>query len=294
MAAAATVALTVEDAAELERTVAAYTAQGYAVVRHGHSDALLLRHRDPRWWTVVLTTLVGGWGATGTSEYIDVRVGATAQEAFHPVFEDGNWWWNGKRWDSTARVRPPDAQQSLDGLTWWTGREWRPLPHPVSGWHSPDYTPGKIPSLGDPRSRVIRSDHFSLLVGLIAAVVLIGLGVLGLESALPVLAIGGFLFAFLLLARGLTSPPTITIDASGIHAKSRRRQYSVPWSMTANIKADSSGALVCFDTSGQPWPWHVGKVSDGIGLVQAKWFRWDGDYLAAAIDEMSQRLRLGA
>lgn len=291
MASSDTVALSVRDRAELERTIAIYTSQGYAVARQTDDHALLVRQRHARWWTVALAVILGGWGVTGKSDYVDLRVGATVQEAFHPVSEDSKWWWDGKHWVSTARTIPPEAPLSVDRVTWWTGREWRPVPCPISGWRPADYTPGKIPSLAEPAKRVIRSEHFSLLVGLTAAVVLAGLGVIGVVAASPSLAIGCFLIAVVLLARAITSPPAITIDASGIHAKSRLRHFAVAWSMRGNVKADESGALVCFDASGQAWPWHAGKTSEGSALLRAKWFRWDGDYLAAAIDEMSTSFR---
>ncbi len=288
-----TVAVTVRDNAELERTITTYTAQGYIVTRHNDAYALLIRQHEPQWWAIVLGGLLGGW-ATSRREYVDIQVGASVQEAFHPVSEDNNWWWDGKRWVSTARMIPPDAPRSIDQLTWWNGREWRPVPQPMSGWHPAAYTSGKIPSFGNPATRVIRSDHFSLLMGLTVTVVLSGLGILGIMASLPLLVVGCFLGAFVTMARTVTSPPMITIDAGGIHATSRLRQFTVPWSRCRNITTDASASLVCFDASGCAWPWRLGKASGRKALLRARWFRLDGDYLAAAVDEMSTVFREGS
>lgn len=280
-----TVARTVRDTAELEAAVAAYTSQGYLIARQSDTDALLsrpLRIRQ-RWFVLVL---IPGITPTPESEYVDVRVGATPQEAFHPVSGDGKWWWDGEHWLSTGHTIPPDAQLSIDRLTWWTGSQWQPTPLPLNRWRSPDYTPGSIPSLGPPAKRVLRTEHIPLWIGLAISLFLLGLGLVGIFTtiwslllAFP-LAIGAVVVTF-------KSPPAITIDARGLSCKSRFRNITVPFSAVSKIKSDETDMLVSFVAPNVPWPWHVGKTSQRVALIKAKWFECSADYLAAAIDEMA-------
>jgi hypothetical protein len=41
---------------------------------------------------------------------------------------DGQAWWDGTQWQSTATSCPPHATRSPDGAAWWDGRMWRPMP----------------------------------------------------------------------------------------------------------------------------------------------------------------------
>jgi hypothetical protein len=280
------VALTVKDTAELEATIDTYTSQGYLIARESDSDALLSRPmRIRRWWFVLV--LIPGITPTPESEYVDVRVGATPQEAFHPVSEDGKWWWDGEHWLSTTRTIPPDAQISIDALTWWTGHEWQPAPMPLHRWRSPDYTPGSIPSLGPPATRVLRTQHIPFLVGLAVSLFLIGLGIVGILTAIWALLLA-FPLAIVVVVVTIKSPPPITIDARGLSCKSRFRNITVPFSAVSKVKADETDTLVSFEAPGASWSWRLGKKSERIALIQAKWFGWTADYLAAAIDEMAR------
>ena len=41
---------------------------------------------------------------------------------------DGQQWWDGAQWQSTATSYPPHALRKPDGSEWWDGQNWRPVP----------------------------------------------------------------------------------------------------------------------------------------------------------------------
>jgi hypothetical protein len=43
---------------------------------------------------------------------------------------DGQAWWDGAQWQSTATSYPPHAARTPDGAAWWDGQTWRPMPGP--------------------------------------------------------------------------------------------------------------------------------------------------------------------
>ena len=43
---------------------------------------------------------------------------------------DGQAWWDGMQWQSTATSYPPHAPRTPDGAAWWDGQMWRPMPDP--------------------------------------------------------------------------------------------------------------------------------------------------------------------
>jgi hypothetical protein len=82
--------------------------------------------QQPLLIAIVAVVVVGGAGA-----FLWMRRNETARPAATPAQEmspDGNFWWGGSSWVSSAEVAPPWAQRSPDGAFWWDGHGWRPVP----------------------------------------------------------------------------------------------------------------------------------------------------------------------
>jgi hypothetical protein len=74
----------------------------------------------------VVIVVLGGAGV-----FLLMRRGETARPApalTQEMSPDGNFWWGGSSWVSSADVAPPWAQRSPDGGFWWDGHAWRPVP----------------------------------------------------------------------------------------------------------------------------------------------------------------------
>jgi hypothetical protein len=82
--------------------------------------------QQPLLIAAIAVLVVGGAGA-----FLWMRRSETARPSPAPAQEmspDGNFWWGGSSWVSSAEVAPPWAQRSPDGAFWWDGHGWRPVP----------------------------------------------------------------------------------------------------------------------------------------------------------------------
>jgi hypothetical protein len=65
------------------------------------------------------------------SDYIAVDGDGSPAPENAPVIQltpDGQQWWDGSQWHSTATSYPPHAVRKPDGSQWWDGQNWRPVP----------------------------------------------------------------------------------------------------------------------------------------------------------------------
>ena len=129
----------VGDPRAFETAIADYSARGFLLVSKTEASALL---RKPKQFNVLLAILgavlclVGLlvyviFYATQQDEVVEVRLvdrQAALEGAPFTLSPDGNWWWDGQRWQDTRQSLPAGIQRSPDGTQWWDGVAWRPVP----------------------------------------------------------------------------------------------------------------------------------------------------------------------
>jgi hypothetical protein len=129
----------VGDRREFEMAIASYSAAGFLLVSKTETSALL---RKPKQFNVLLAILgavlclVGFvvyviYYAAQQDEVVEVRLvdrQAALEGEPYTLSPDGNFWWDGQRWQDTRRSLPPGIQRSPDGTQWWDGVNWRPVP----------------------------------------------------------------------------------------------------------------------------------------------------------------------
>lgn len=131
--------VSVGDPRAFEMAIADYSARGFLLVSKTETSALL---RKPKQFNVLLAILgavlclVGLivyviFYATQQDEVVEVRLvdrQAALEGAPFTLSPDGNWWWDGQRWQDTRQSLPAGIQRSPDGTQWWDGVAWRPVP----------------------------------------------------------------------------------------------------------------------------------------------------------------------
>ena len=131
--------VSVGDPRAFETAIADYSARGFLLVSKTETSALL---RKPKQFNVLLAILgavlclVGLivyviFYATQQDEVVEIRLvdrQAALEGAPFTLSPDGDWWWDGQRWQDTRQSLPPDIQRSPDGTQWWDGVAWRPVP----------------------------------------------------------------------------------------------------------------------------------------------------------------------
>jgi hypothetical protein len=129
----------VGDPLAFEAAIAEHSARGFFLVSRTDTTALL---RKPKQFNVLLAILgallclVGFivyviYYAAQQDEVVEVRLvdrQAALEGEPYTLSPDGNWWWDGQRWQDTHQSLPPDIQRSPDGTQWWDGVTWRPVP----------------------------------------------------------------------------------------------------------------------------------------------------------------------
>jgi hypothetical protein len=129
----------VGDPSAFETAIANYSARGFLLVSKTDTTALL---RKPKQFNVLLAILgallclVGFivyvlYFAAQQDEVVEIRLvdrQAALEGEPYTLSPDGNWWWDGQRWQDTRQSLPPGIQRSPDGTQWWDGITWRPVP----------------------------------------------------------------------------------------------------------------------------------------------------------------------
>ena len=129
----------VGDPSAFETAIANYSASGFLLVSKTDTTALL---RKPKQFNVLLALLgallclVGFvvyviYFAAQQDEVVEIRLvdrQAALEGEPYTLSPDGNFWWDGQRWQDTRQSLPPDIQRSPDGTQWWDGVAWRPVP----------------------------------------------------------------------------------------------------------------------------------------------------------------------
>jgi hypothetical protein len=129
----------VGDPRAFEAAIADHSARGFLLVSRTDTAALM---RKPKQFNALLAVLGGLlclvglivyaiYYAAQQDEVVEIRLvdrQAALEGAPFTLSPDGNWWWDGHRWQDTGQSLPPGVQRSPDGSQWWDGVNWRPVP----------------------------------------------------------------------------------------------------------------------------------------------------------------------
>ena len=131
--------LAVGDPRAFEAAIADHSARGFFLVSKTDTSALMRKPKQFNALLAVLGTLLCLVGlivyvlyyAAQQDEVVEVRLvdrQAALEGEPYTLSPDGNWWWDGQRWQDTRRSLPCGVQRSPDGSQWWDGVSWRPVP----------------------------------------------------------------------------------------------------------------------------------------------------------------------
>lgn len=140
MAAARVNQVRVASADQLESTVSQYIAQGFVTMNRTPTRVTMFKKKEFNiLWAVIgfflciLPLLIYAVVyATQSDQMVEISISedAVAVDGSSQVVQispDGNYWWDGTRWQLVSQSHPPTAVLSADGTSWYDGKDWHSL-----------------------------------------------------------------------------------------------------------------------------------------------------------------------